>query len=245
MPSVVITGADRGFGYSLCNEFLSRGWKVFAGKYLSDYQLLEELSAENDNLTILPMDMTSRKSIEAARGIVLSEIGTLDMIVSNAAMMGSPGDGHTVNLLNPPMAIDHVEKMFVTNAIGALVLTEVFLPLMEKSDMRRLCYISSEMSSISLMFNRADSEFSYPMSKSALNMAVRLLHNDLYKDGYSFRLYQPGPMWHVFPDGTHTTGPNKIDPAFSAAYAAKYFSEKCGDEQRLVLGDYLNHEYPF
>ena len=36
MKAVVITGADRGIGYALCEEFLSGGYRVFAGQFLPD-----------------------------------------------------------------------------------------------------------------------------------------------------------------------------------------------------------------
>ena len=34
MKTVFITGADRGIGNAMCEQFLEHGWKVFAGQFM-------------------------------------------------------------------------------------------------------------------------------------------------------------------------------------------------------------------
>ena len=41
--TVVVTGADRGLGYELVRQYLERGDRVFAGKYRTNWHLLEGL----------------------------------------------------------------------------------------------------------------------------------------------------------------------------------------------------------
>jgi NAD(P)-dependent dehydrogenase (short-subunit alcohol dehydrogenase family) len=89
-----------------------------------------------------------------------------------------------------------------------------------------------------------DGGFPYPMSKSALNMCVRLMHNLLYPQGYTFRLYHPGWMKRVMPDGTRSEHA-LYDPDFIAEHAARYFEAPLRDEQRLVMYDFLSQEWPF
>ena len=43
MPIAVVSGADRNIGLEIVKQFLQRGWKVFAGRYLMELPLLEEL----------------------------------------------------------------------------------------------------------------------------------------------------------------------------------------------------------
>jgi NAD(P)-dependent dehydrogenase (short-subunit alcohol dehydrogenase family) len=86
-----MTGADRGLGLSLCKEYLNRGWTVFAGKYLDDYNLLEDIAEKNSNLHIIKLDMGCADSIAAARDRLLKVTDSLDMLISNAALMG-PAD---------------------------------------------------------------------------------------------------------------------------------------------------------
>jgi hypothetical protein len=100
------------------------------------------------------------------------------------------------------------------------------------------------VSCIALMKHRAGSSYPYPMSKSSLNMGVRLMHNLLYPQGYSFRLYHPGWMKRMLPDGT-LSETAEYDPARISAHAAQYFETPLKDEQRLVMYDYLDQEWPF
>ena len=38
MPIAVVSGADRNIGLEIVKQFLQRGWKVFAGRYLMELQ---------------------------------------------------------------------------------------------------------------------------------------------------------------------------------------------------------------
>ena len=240
MPSVIVTGADRGLGLSLCGEFLARGWTVFGGKFLNDYELLEKERAKNPNLHIVPLDVGDTASIAKARGLVAEKTGTLDMLISNAALMGPV----RCSIDEPPMNLEAPWNSFRVNALGPVHMAEYFLPLMDSGGMKRLCFVSSEVSCISLMKHRSGSSYPYPMSKSSLNMGVRLLHNLLYPQGYSFRLYHPGWMKRMASDGA-LSETAVYDPAKTAAHAAMYFETSLKDEQRLVMYDFLGQEWPF
>ena len=241
MKSVIITGADRGLGLSLCKEYLARGYTVFGGKYLEDYTLLEDLQACNKNLHILMLDVDCRTSLAAARDAVSTVTGgKLDVLISNAALM----ERFSCSLYEPPMDLDAVWRSFSVNALGPARMVEIFLPLMDKGNMKRLCFVSSEVACINLMKTSRDSGFVYPMSKSAMNMAVRIMHNQLHSQGYSFRLYHPGWMKRVMLDGSRNEEP-QFDPDFTGEHAAKYFEKEQNDEHRLVMYDNLSQEWPF
>jgi NAD(P)-dependent dehydrogenase (short-subunit alcohol dehydrogenase family) len=238
MPNVIITGADRGLGFSLCREFLARGWTVFAGKFLQDYKLLEQ--EKNPALHIVPLDVGDTSSIAKARDLVAEKTTSLDMLISNAALMGQV----QCSIDEPPMDFDAPWHSFRVNALGPVHMIEYFLPLLDKGNMKRLCFVSSEVSCITLMKHRTGNSYPYPMSKSSLNMGVRLMHNLLFPQGYTFRLYHPGWMKRQMEDGTLSEWA-MFDPADTAVHAAKYFETPLGDEQRLVMYDYLSQEWPF
>jgi len=240
MPNVIITGADRGLGFALCKEFLSRGWTVFGGKFLDDYNLLEQEREKNSSLQIVPLNVGDAASIAKARDFVAERADSLDMLISNAALMGEV----KCSIDDLPMDLEAPWNSFHVNALGPALMVENFLPLMDKGKLKRLCFISSEVSCILLMKYRAGSSYPYPMSKSSMNMGVRLMHNLLYPQGYSFRLYHPGWMKRQMTDGTLSEWA-MLDPADTAAHCAKYFETPLGDEQRLVMYDYRSHEWPF
>jgi len=240
MPSVIITGADRGLGLSLCKEFLKCDWIVFAGKYLDDYSLLEDAANKNPNLHIVKMDVGCADSIAAAKDSLLKVTDSLDMLISNAALMGEV----KCNLYESPMDLESVWNSFRVNALGPIQLVESLLPLLDRGKMKRLCFVSSEVSCITLMKHRCDSSYPYPMSKASLNMGVRLLHNQLYSQGYTFRLFHPGWMKRRMQDGSLSEGA-LYDPDFIGGIGAKYFQTPLRDEHRLVMVDYSGYEWPF
>jgi len=240
MPNVIITGADRGLGLSLCKEFLNRGWTVFGGKFLNDYTLLEQEQQKNKNLHIVPLDVGDTSSIKNASKLVTQQTDSIDMMISNAALMGPV----KCAIDDLPLDLEAPWNSFRVNALGPTHMTEFFLPLLDKGKMKRLCYVSSEVSCITLMKHRQGNAYPYPMSKSSMNMAIRLMFNSLYKEGYSFRLYHPGWMKKMEMDGS-LSEQAEYDPADIAAHAAKYFETPLGDEHRFVMYDYLDQEWPF
>ena len=86
----------------------------------------------------------------------------------------------------------HIVPLDVGSTESARAAAEEIAREVKKGSMKRLCFVSSEAGSIS----RSDREswFGYCMSKAALNMGVRLLHNNLRSAGYTFRMrVTPGP----------------------------------------------------
>ena len=250
MPSVIITGADRGLGFSLCKEFLTSGWTVFGTKFLSDYSLLEQEQEKNANLHIVPLDLCKTESIVKMRDTVSEKTDSLDMLISNAAffygekMSESEKHEKSCSIDELPLDLDAPWNSFRINALGPILVTEYLLPLLDNGKLKRLCYVSSEVASITLMKHRIGNSYPYPMSKSSLNMGVRLLHNLLFPQGYTFRLYHPGWMKRQQVDGSLSEWA-QMNPDDIAAHCSLYFEKPLGDEHRLVMYDYLNQEWPF
>ncbi|MBO4407344.1 MAG: SDR family NAD(P)-dependent oxidoreductase, partial [Clostridia bacterium] len=238
--TALVTGADRGLGLSVAKGLLRDGWRVFAGKYLAEYDLLERLAEENGDLFILPLDVSDPESIRAAAETVEKEAGKLDLLFSNAALMG--GNGRAEIGGENPVDTEALLLSFRTNSLAGPLLVDALLPLLEKGEGKRLFFVSSEISSVRLQ--RRTGDMRYAMSKTALNMGVRLLFNSLRPRGYTFRLYQPGWMKRVLPDGSRAAGA-MIDPDVSAEEALRQIREDRIDEDRLVLVDYLGRELSF
>jgi len=207
---------------------------------LDDYNLLEDEVKKSPNLHIVKLDMGCVDSIAAAIDQLLQITDSLDMVISNAALMGP---AHC-NLYEPPMDLEAVWNSFRVNALGPMYLVEKLLPLLDKGKMKRLCFVSSEVSCIVLMKHRSDSPFPYPMSKASLNMGVRILHNQLYPQNYTFRLFHPGWMKRRMQDGS-LSEEARYDPDYIGDIAARYFETPLCDEHRLVMVDYSGYEWTY
>ena len=85
--TILVTGADRGLGFGLCAGLVRQGWHVFAGQYLPDWHELEALKNEYpDSLHLLPLDVGSMDSVQAAAENLKTHTDHLDVLISNAGV---------------------------------------------------------------------------------------------------------------------------------------------------------------
>ena len=235
--SIFITGADRGLGLALVKDFLDRGDLVFAGQFLTEWKELYDLKEKNqEHLVLVPLDVSDPESIKKAYHEVSLKTGKIDILVNNAGISGSAGD---------IMCLENVGRglrLFQTNCLGPLAMVNTFLPLMRRENaFRRLCFVTSEAGSISVC-HRNDG-FIYPMSKTGLNMAVKLLFEQLRGEGFTFRLYNPGWMRSYMSGKKSTVG--KIEPEESSKVAVDYFVNSLKHEDVLKVYDNNRMVWPF
>lgn len=233
-----VTGADRGLGFALCQGLLDRGWRVFAGQNMPDWPQLRELAELHpDALRIVPLDVRSVESARAAAQAVASQSAGVDLLINNAGV-NSPTSPRPIR---ETQDYAEMQRMYDINALGPVRVVEAFLPLMESSALKRLCFVSSEAGSI----GRAErvSWFGYTMSKAALNMATRILFNDLRRDGFTFRVYHPGWV-RSYISGVKNNEAD-LEPEEAAAPALAYFVDAQVDEDVLMLRDYQGQEWPW
>lgn len=229
MQTVLITGADRGVGFALCQCFLKGGWKVFAGQFMPRWKELEELKKEySEKLSLIPLDVSQKESIVAAVEMVKKEISCLDMLVNCAGIaIGSEPE--------------QIKSMYRVNVFGPMCMVEQFLPLMQNG-LKRLCFVSSEAGSVSVA-HRAEVN-AYGMSKTSLNMVVRMMFNDLRGEGYTFRLYHPGWV-RSYMQGDVKSTMGKYEPEETAEVAYQSFTENRKCEDVLMMTDVRNEMWPF
>lgn len=239
--TALVTGADRGFGLFIVRGLAQRGWRVFAGRVLKEYDHLDKLAKEYPQVHPIWLDVSKVEEIEKAREEIERVSGRLDLLVSNAARMG--GTAPSTLGGEEPIDFTALEESFMINSMAGILLVDRLLPLLEKGEMKRLHFTSSEISSLRLMTRTGSVR--YAMTKTALNLGVRMLFNDLRPRGYTFRLYQPGGMNQVLPDGSYRRKTKAVDPAESAASAVEQMLADRIDEDRLALVDYHGRELSF
>ncbi len=234
-PTALITGADRGLGFALAVDLLEQGWRVFAGQYLPEWPALSQLARQYpDLLQVVALDVSRMDSVQAAEQAVAAATDHLDVLINNAGVISDTAE-HTIR-----QAQDYAEmhRLYDVNALGPLRVVEAFLPLLDRGQLKRLCFVSSEAGSIKR--SRRIAWYGYCMSKAALNMAVKNLFNHLGPQGYIFRLYHPGWM-RTYMSGQKNEAAD-MEPDDAAVFALAYFlSEQ--DEDELVLCDYQGQEW--
>ena len=160
MPGIaLVTGANKGIGLEVVRQLATRGWRVFlTGRSLAAVR--KAASPLGPSVVPVPLDITSRISIEAAFSVVSQAVNHLDVLVNNAGILDH--DEGSVFELHP----QRLRRMFETNTIGPMLVSQTFLPLLRKSESGRIVNVSSGAGQLSDMGTWAPA---YSISKTALN----------------------------------------------------------------------------
>ena len=171
MPTVLITGANRGIGLEFARQYSGDGWEVIA--------TARQPSAELEALgvTIEALDMQELDSV-ARFG---SRIDKLDLLIANAGTM-TPENAETAD--------DAREwaGMMLTNCIAPYLLAKSVLGHVVQSR-GKLIALTSGMGSIA---ESSGGYVPYRTSKAALNMAWRSLAIETLKKGVIAAVVDPG-----------------------------------------------------
>jgi NAD(P)-dependent dehydrogenase (short-subunit alcohol dehydrogenase family) len=184
--SVLITGAGRGLGRRLTTLFLEQGYTVFAGTRREAGDFSGPSGSEKPDLHYVRLDVTDAESVERAVQTIGALCAGLDVLINNAAICES--EGSTIEGVD----FEKVAEMLDVNTLGPLRVTKAFLPLLRRGMMKTIVNVSSEAGSIENC--RRKGMFGYCMSKAALNMQSKLLHNYLAGDGFRVLSIHPGWM---------------------------------------------------
>lgn len=184
MPVAIISGANRGLGLELVQLLLQRSWRVVAGCRKTDLRRLTELAgAHPGHLHVMPLDLSSERSITAFAGEVHLVAESVELLINNAGVLVS---GERYGQIGAKAQADS----FAVNATGPLLLTQACTALLQNATAARVANLSTVMASLALTDTFRTP--SYAMSKAALNMATRLLAAELSSHGIVVASFHPG-----------------------------------------------------
>jgi NAD(P)-dependent dehydrogenase (short-subunit alcohol dehydrogenase family) len=179
MPTVLVTGANRGIGLQLARQYAGDGWSVIAT--CREPKVAPELRALKGDIRIEALDVTNEKQLQA---LAKSLAGTtIDVLLNNAGMLTgyeALGATDTATWL----------KTLHVNAIAPLHVVEAFLEHVAGSAEKKTVAITSGMGSIGR--NSSGSAYAYRTSKAALNMAMVTAANELRPRGVIVAVISPG-----------------------------------------------------
>lgn len=134
----VVTGASRGIGYFTALELARAGAHVIAcARTVGGLEELDDaIKAAGGSATLVPFDLTDMTAIDALGGAIHERWGRLDIMVANAAVLGT---------ISP---IGHVEakvfdRVMAVNVTATWRLIRTLDPLLTKSDQGRGVVLSS------------------------------------------------------------------------------------------------------
>ena len=172
--TVLITGASRGIGLALAQQFLDKGFTVIGTSRTGILQ-----NSTTSKLIAQKLDLPDEESrIAFAKWLAANEI-KIDILINNAGVGPDLG-------ADKPEAKSYNDT-FDVNTRGTVFFTELVLPYIKNGG--KVINISSKMGSIGVC-GTTDS-VAYRMSKAALNMYTKILTNRL-KDTQKVAAIHPG-----------------------------------------------------
>jgi NAD(P)-dependent dehydrogenase (short-subunit alcohol dehydrogenase family) len=182
MPTVLITGANRGIGLELTRQYFARGDTVIAtARDPAAAKALNDLKAQSEGrLTISALDVTSEKSFAA---LVAAIAAPLDIVVCNAGMNGGRG-----GVEDPSQTMALWADLLVTNVTGPFFTARAFASHLAKAK-GKIGIISSRMGSSTAA---AGNSYAYRASKAAASNIAANLAVELKPKGIAVASYHPG-----------------------------------------------------
>ncbi|MGI9113989.1 MAG: short-chain dehydrogenase [Chthoniobacterales bacterium] len=130
----LVTGANKGIGFEVARQLAAKGWRVFLG---ARKERAGREAAEKIGGRFLKMDVADAASIRSAAEEFSREADHLDVLFNNAGIIA---EGDEEILRTTP---EQWNETMRTNALGPLLVSQAFLPLLKKSQRPRIVNVSS------------------------------------------------------------------------------------------------------
>jgi NAD(P)-dependent dehydrogenase (short-subunit alcohol dehydrogenase family) len=164
----LVTGANKGIGFEVVRQLAREGFRVFLGARdeKAGEAAAQKLRAEGEKtgsgaITALKIDISKIDSIRSAAEEFSKSSDRLDALVNNAGILLE--DDKDILATTPEI----FETTLHTNTLGALLVSQAFVPFLKKSDAPRIVNVSSGGGQLT---DGADGWApTYCISKTALN----------------------------------------------------------------------------
>lgn len=173
MPTILLTGANRGIGKALCDAYLADGWSVLAA--------CRDPATAPQGATALTLEIGSESGID----MLVASLGDkpIDVLWNNAGIYADKGKRLDEN------SFSDWERSFRINTVGPIRLASLLRRNVADSGRKTMVFTTSNMGSIA---NNTGGAYLYRTSKTALNMAVDCLTKELAQEGVKTVMLHPG-----------------------------------------------------
>jgi len=172
MPTVFITGANRGLGLEYARQYADAGWRVVATA--RSPEKAEALRALGPRVTIHHLDVADLAAVAALGRELAAE--TVDVLIANAGVF----EAREMTAATVPASATAWERTFRVNAMAPLALAGAFHAQVARSEQRKMIAMTSRLGSMGA--NSDGGLYAYRSAKAALNAVWRsfaLDHSDV------------------------------------------------------------------
>ncbi len=176
MKTIVITGSSTGIGKATAKHFAAQGWHVAATMRKPENETeLDQI----ENISLYKLDVTDDASIANATEQIISDFGTVDVVLNNAGY----------GLVGPFEAAteEQIKRQFDTNVFGLMSVTRAFLPHFRANKAGLFMNVSSIGGRITFPFISL-----YHSTKWAVEGFSESLAYELGELGIQVKIIEPG-----------------------------------------------------
>lgn len=175
MPTILITGANRGLGLEFVRQYAADGWRVLA----TVRDPMKGKAASDAGAEVYVCDVADPAAV--ARLAASLDGVPIDLLLNNA---GVYGDRQAFGAVDA----DEFLRVMRVNALAPLKMAEAFAGRL--TGRKIIASVSSKMGSIAE--NTSGGFYAYRASKAALDMIVKSLALDLAGEGVTVVALSPG-----------------------------------------------------
>jgi NAD(P)-dependent dehydrogenase (short-subunit alcohol dehydrogenase family) len=170
--TALVTGASSGIGEATAERLAMAGYKVYGTSR-------RPAKAKQRSFELLPLDVTSDESVEAAVKEVLRLEGRIDLLVNNAGFGISPAAAEE-------SSIEQARSIFETNFFGIVRMTRAVVPHMRRQRAGRIINIGSVLGFLPMPYAAL-----YVATKHAVEGYSESLDHELRTRGIRVSVIEP------------------------------------------------------
>ena len=168
----LVTGASSGIGEATANRLATAGYKVYGTSR-------HGAQPGQRSFAMLPLDVTSDESVEAAVRELIRLEGRVDLLVNNAGFGVAPAGAEE-------SSIDQAKAIFETNFFGLIRMTRAVLPQMRRQGNGRIINIGSVLGFLPMPYGAL-----YAATKHAVEGYSESLDHELRTRGIRVSVIEP------------------------------------------------------
>ncbi len=176
----IVTGGSQGIGKPICEAFAREGAKVAVVNRTAEKgeAVAGAINGNGGAAKAFPCDVSKKSDVDSMVQGVVSEYGTVDILVGSAGIMiNKPFEEYSEN---------DWDRIISTNLKGNFLLSQALIPIMKKKKYGKVIFMASITG-----VNAFPNALPYCVSKSGLIMLAKALAAEFAKDGINVNCISP------------------------------------------------------